>query len=331
MPPRFLLRGCIPSTWTQPPDVVEPAMAEEHGPWAHNPSPLHASPRVYGAGDGSGRKQSKDPRYRRCGYGLVVVNSWGSLKPVLTCYGGLNGRQTVPRAELQAFVCFLRRTEGPATNICDAMGVAKGFQRRRQGRRWTPNSKQDLWSHIRNAAEQRDIEVHWVASHEESKIDQVDASKAWFIFLNTLADGVAEAAAEFCEFPDTVPALTSWVEGKSWAIRHRAALTTLDAIEKDPVASLPSPKRVKPTMADLKHASEHDVVEHLNSVTCNRCGQRAPRRAALLKRWLKSQCHVGQRVTLPDGTQRIAPVPGQGASASPDNPPVAQLHLLPWP
>ena len=91
-----------------------------------------------------------------------------------------------------------------------------------------------------------------------------------------------------------------------------AALTTLDAIEKDPVASLPPPKRVKPTMADLKHASEHDVVEHLNSVTCNRCGQRAPRRAALLKRWLKTQCHVGQRVTLPDGTQRIAPVPGQG-------------------
>ena len=51
----------------QPPDVVEPAMAEEHGPWAHNPSPLHASPRIYGAGDGSGGKQSKDPRYRRCG------------------------------------------------------------------------------------------------------------------------------------------------------------------------------------------------------------------------------------------------------------------------
>ena len=200
----------------------------------------------------------------------------------------------------------------PATYICDAMAVAKGFQRLRQGQRWTPSSNQDLWSHVRNAAKQRDIEVHWVASHEESKIDQADASKAWFIGLNTLADGVAEAAAEFCEFPDTVPALTSWVEGKSWALRHRAALTTLDAIEKDPVATLPPPKRVKPTMADLKHASEHDVVEHLNSVTCNRCGQRAPRRAALLKRWLKSQCLVGQHVTLPDGTQRIAPVPGQG-------------------
>ena len=257
-------------------------------------------------GDGSGGKQSKDPQYRRCGYGLVVVNTWGSLKPVLTCYGGLNGRQTA------AFLCFLQRTEGPATCICDAMAVSKGFRRLQQGQRWIPISTQDLWSHIRNAAKQRDIEVHWVASHEEGKIDQADASKAWFIGLNTLADGVAEAAAEFCELLETVPALTSWVEGKSWAIRHRAALTTLDAIEKDPVASLPPPRSVKLTMADLQHASEHNVVEHLDSVTCDKCGQRAPRRAALLKRWLKSQCQAGQRVTLPDGTQRIAPVPGQG-------------------
>ena len=94
-----------------------------------------------------------------------------------------------------------------------------------------------------------------------------------------------------------MPALTSWVEGKSWAIRHRAALTTLDAIEKDPVASLPPPKSVKLTMSDVKHTSEHDIVEHLDSVTCDMCGQRAPRRAALLKRWLESQCQAGQRVS----------------------------------
>ena len=115
-----------------------------------------------------------------------------------------------------------------------------------------------------------------------------------------------------CEFPDTVPALTSWVEGKSRAIRHRAALTTLDAIEKDPVASLPPPRRVKPTMDDLTLASEHDIVGHRDSETCNRCGQRAPHRAAFLKRWLKSPCLAGHRVTLPDGTHRVAPTPGQG-------------------
>ena len=76
----------------------------DHG---HTTPPLHAFPRIYGAGDGSGGKQSKDPRYRRCG-GLVVVGALGSLKPLLTCYGGLNGRQTVPRAELQEGPCHIR-------------------------------------------------------------------------------------------------------------------------------------------------------------------------------------------------------------------------------
>ena len=130
--------------------------------------------------------------------------------------------------------------------------------------------------------------------------------------LNTLADGVADVAAEMCDFPDTVPALTSWVEGKSWAIRHRAALTTLDAIDKDPVASPPPPRRARPTLGDLKRASENEIMEHLDSVTCRRCGQRAPQRAALLKRWLQSPCLVRDRVTLSDGTHRIAHVPGQG-------------------
>ena len=112
-------------------------------------------------------------------------------------------------AELQAFLCFLQRTKGAATYICDAMAVFKGFRRLRLGRRCVSNTNQDLWSSIGEAAKQRDIEVHWVASHEESKIDHVDATMAWFIGLNTLADAVAETAAEFCEFPETVPALTS--------------------------------------------------------------------------------------------------------------------------
>ena len=102
--------------------------------------------------------------YRRCGYGLVVVSTLGSLKPLLTCYGGLNSCQTVPRAELQAFLCFLQRTKGPATYICDAMAVSKGFRRLRQGQRCVSNTNRDLWSAIREASKQRDVQVHWEAS-----------------------------------------------------------------------------------------------------------------------------------------------------------------------
>ena len=67
------------------------------------------------------------PRHRRCGYGLVIVDSWGSMTQQLACYGGLNGRQTVPRAALQTFLCFLQRTTGPDTYVCDATAVSKGF------------------------------------------------------------------------------------------------------------------------------------------------------------------------------------------------------------
>ena len=44
------------------------------------------------------------------------------MTPLLTCCGGVNGRQTVPRAELQAFLCFFQRTTVPAnaTAVSDA-------------------------------------------------------------------------------------------------------------------------------------------------------------------------------------------------------------------
>ena len=52
-------------------------------------------------------------------------------------------------------------------------------------------------------------------------MDAVDSITTWYIGLNTLADAVSEIAADLCDYPVTVPALTSWVEGKSWASRHR--------------------------------------------------------------------------------------------------------------
>ena len=69
-----------------------------------------------------------------------------------------------------------------------------------------------------------------------------------------------------CGCPDTVPALTSWTVGKSWAIRHCAALTALDVIEKDPIASQPTPRRPRPTMDDTRRNTEHEISENTNSV-----------------------------------------------------------------
>ena len=125
---------------------------------------MHALPRVCGAEDGSRGK----PRYRRCGNGLVNVDSLGSITPLLTCYGGVNGRQTVPRAELQAFLCFLQHTTGPAAYICDATAVSKGFRRLRAGHDIVSRGNQDLWTAIQEASAQRDVTVQWIASHDNT-------------------------------------------------------------------------------------------------------------------------------------------------------------------
>ena len=132
--PVFWLRGCIPLTWTQPPDVVEPVLAEEFGPHAHNSSPLHASPRIYRAGAGD--------------------RSVASLKPLLTCCGGLNGRQTVPRAELQAFFVLPPTHRAPPRTFVTPWLFPKDF-----GASGRDNAVFRMATKLeRESAEQRDID-----------------------------------------------------------------------------------------------------------------------------------------------------------------------------
>ena len=195
---------------------------------------------------------------------------------------------------------------GPAT----ASVVSKGFRRPRAGHDMVSRGNHHIWAAIRAAADQRDIQVQWIASHEEDTMDGVDPTTAWYIGLNTLVGGVAEIGADLFDFPDTVPALTSWC--KSWAIRLRAALTTLDLIEKDPIASQPAPRRPQPSMDDFKCNTEHEISENVNSASCLRCGQRSSRRPAILKRWLQTPCQYGHRIPVVDGAHRMAPAEGQG-------------------
>ena len=80
------------------------------------------------------------------------------MTTLLTCYGDVNGRQTVPHAELQAFLCFLQRTTISATYICDATAVSKGFRRLRASHNIVSRG-QDLWTPIQEASAQRAVKV----------------------------------------------------------------------------------------------------------------------------------------------------------------------------
>ena len=100
--PIFWFRGLPPRGWYLELPVADDPLVEDFGP-------LH----IMGGHvftDGSGRAETKDPRLRRCGYGVAWVFSDGVLLNTLGGRAGiLHGRnQSVARAELLAAVKALR-------------------------------------------------------------------------------------------------------------------------------------------------------------------------------------------------------------------------------
>ena len=118
------------------------------------------------------------------------------------------GRQTVPRAELQAFFVLPPNGQRPChVHLWRHGRLQKNFGACGRGSAVcrVPTKITGVPSvNLPNSVILRS--AGWPA-HEESQINRVDATMAWFIGLNTLADGVAEAAAEFCEFLRPCPLL----------------------------------------------------------------------------------------------------------------------------
>ena len=97
--------------------------------------------------DGSGSTETKDPRLRRCGFGVAWILSNGGLLSTLGGRAGtLHGRnQSVAKAELLTAVealRFCRRAMQQVIIWTDCMFVINGFAR---GRRRKHLSHADLW------------------------------------------------------------------------------------------------------------------------------------------------------------------------------------------
>ena len=93
----------MPAEWTR----VEPTTYMVVRPLGR---PLQDMPRgitVYT--DGSGGKNTSDPRLRRCGWAWVIPGI--TEHPDCGRCGNLLGQQTVPRAELTALIEFVRELE----------------------------------------------------------------------------------------------------------------------------------------------------------------------------------------------------------------------------
>ena len=83
-------------------------------------------------GDGSGGKNSRDPRVRTCGFGLAVASAsddYSSAKLVGHVIGNTPGKQTVPRSEAVVLLHALVYTKGNAIYVCDNYSVFQNYHK----------------------------------------------------------------------------------------------------------------------------------------------------------------------------------------------------------
>ena len=137
--PIFWFRGLPPSSWYPELPFAEQPFAEDFG------SLDIAGGHVFT--DGSGGTETKDPRLRRCGYGVAwVLANGGTLNTRGGRAGILHGKvQSVARAELLAAVVALELCVNATQQVTiwtDCMFVVNGFAR---GRRRRHLSHADLW------------------------------------------------------------------------------------------------------------------------------------------------------------------------------------------
>ena len=126
--PVFWFRGLPPSSWYPELPVAEQPFTEDFG-----------SLDIVGGHvftDGSGGTETKDPRLRRCGYGVAWVLANGGMLNTLGGRAGiLHGRiQSVARAELLAAVVALELCVNATQQVIiwtDCMFVINGFARGR--------------------------------------------------------------------------------------------------------------------------------------------------------------------------------------------------------
>ena len=137
--PIFWFRGLPPRGWYPELPVADDPFVEDFGSFHILGGHVFT--------DGSGRAEIKDPRLRRCGYGVAWIYSDGGLLNTLGGRAGiLHGRiQSVARAELLAAVEALRLCRSATQQVfiwTDCMFVVNGFAR---GRRRKYLTHADLW------------------------------------------------------------------------------------------------------------------------------------------------------------------------------------------
>ncbi|CAE8605518.1 unnamed protein product [Polarella glacialis] len=293
----FWMRGLVPWDWTFG-RVAEHALNSKtriFGPWSNGVWVL--PDQAIAATDGSGGEHSADPRLRRVGWGAVVSTAY-AVWPIAWASGGVQGTQTVPRAELQALVWLAQNTSGTVDVAIDAAYVVKGVAK---GPRFVHDNHMDLWSALWSAMRNRvgKINAFWTKAH--CSLDQLEQGLAitWAFVLNHVADQLADEAAEKAQLPAAVVDIVRWIDARASKVQSRLLAASMLWLPDNPdteVAPVPdSPLQVSKTavVQDLIGLSDHCVVKKAVVLWCSKCNTSiaSSRPVETIRKWLAITCN----------------------------------------
>jgi hypothetical protein len=286
--PCLWLRGILPSALTQlPPEAVPKSQVNVI---YVNPDSVDWTSRSY-YGDASGGKYTSHRRLRRCGCGVVAVDSQGSLEFGMKC--NLPGAvQTVGRGELFAFVLLVRHLpfSVDAEYITDNEPLYKTYN---AGPRAGANSANcDLFEEVFSliCTKALRISMRWMPSHLKDGDELPEGVSALDVVSNDHADRLAKEAADAEEISSAIA--TPYLYNVTLTTRIQRRLATImlylphrEKKQRQPVVRIPRPK-----LDNLISESSHEIVVTGNRYACGKCHNSFRIADPSLKIWLQSVC-----------------------------------------
>ena len=250
--------------------------------WTAIPTPTHVTVNQLGARlsaatatitvftDGSGGKNSSDPRLRRCGWAWVIPGPQG---PICGVSGNLTGEQTVPRAELKALIEFVLELEQVPhiTNVTiysDCKMVvdlfAAGIDRCKQSKLW--EMWRDFWGpYQRLLPRMQSFRILKVKSHS-------DTMPADLKFGNDMADKYAGEAVREITSGDEARVLRLDRKTRLFQERMIQAIMLLPKCARHPEEPAAEPTNGAPRLRAAR-LLQHEVHRRGPYIECARCGQ----------------------------------------------------------
>lgn len=190
--PCFWHRGMMPADLYR---IPPPPEACDHLVFGH----FSVGGGVY-ATDGSGGRNTSDPRFRRCGWSVAHVGADQAL--LGAAWGPLPGKQTVGRAELWALLFLLSVAPGDITVFIDCQPIYKRWKADRRSCS-VGTAMGDLWQMFWQALDSRrgSLSLVWVPSHLTTQQVADGTIPIQAFVANHAADLLAADAAGGCQLP----------------------------------------------------------------------------------------------------------------------------------